>query len=829
MLCNVCKNEQPDSHKFCSDCGNKLEDVSANRICQAPGISPDKRYGSNENAPGNNRTCDANEMDYSIPSGSKDDAPGNKRQRVCNEMDCAIPSGPQKEKTPRKIRQSYSLKDKAFAEEEKKILRSFAENETQTRKNIQEVYRKCNAFFTEDVSDEIAFIKNKLKAFEEKTSLDPVCIGLLGSTGAGKSSLLNAIVKEQDFLPVSGHRVCTSSLIEVKNDCKARCFKAKINFLSVGEWHQELERLIDLCTYDTDNNDEDEDNDDIIIDARNKIKAVYGELALNKSFEQIINTHRQPRNDCITLTGNNAEDLSDKLDPYIRVNTEETETGIPWPLVKNVEVTIPRSDVLPEGVILLDMPGTGDANKERDQMWKKNLNKCSVIWIISSFERAMEKNTEKVILNESIKAVNGGMCFHIAVIVTKSDIISLVEFRREQKRLGRRQAENKHDAIIERNKIMKTSQRDKLERKIQKKLSSDYEILQETDLVYTVSAQEYWNNERNERTDLSAEETEILNLRDYIRKMCIKEKKKMLQEYVKECFGVLSLIQIINSEGNMQENYPNTVLEEQLKDLEKGISKHFSKLEKPLSQGVIAALKSYKTNKKAVLTTQTRDNRGFHNKLKAMCRNNGVLVSSTSRQDLNSILAEPIYNDICDVFRNTFSRTAYATRSTLAYVLIEFQNGIKEEIKKIFKKYKTDNSILHRQNILMKMIDAIFVGIQRHINWKKEAVFDSLWISIQCDLEPAYTEAANIKGPDSCRRMQEILERALTDDCAKKMFQKAEVEMLKEIQKLKDDIIKQLKEEISSTLKLAFSYTNMPDVYDEYEEVREIYDGLFQN
>lgn len=70
-----------------------------------------------------------------------------------------------------------------------------------------------------------------------------------------------------------------------------------------------------------------------------------------------------------------ARELSVKLDPYIRTQRrdwdgEAAETHI-WPLIKQVEVTLPKSELIPEGVVLVDIPGTGDFNSKRDEMWKK--------------------------------------------------------------------------------------------------------------------------------------------------------------------------------------------------------------------------------------------------------------------------------------------------------------------------------------------------------------------------------------------------------------------------------------------------------------------------
>lgn len=70
-----------------------------------------------------------------------------------------------------------------------------------------------------------------------------------------------------------------------------------------------------------------------------------------------------------------AGELSVKLDPYIRTKRRDWdgdsgETQI-WPLIKHVEVTLPKSELIPEGVVLVDIPGAGDFNSKRDEMWKK--------------------------------------------------------------------------------------------------------------------------------------------------------------------------------------------------------------------------------------------------------------------------------------------------------------------------------------------------------------------------------------------------------------------------------------------------------------------------
>lgn len=69
-----------------------------------------------------------------------------------------------------------------------------------------------------------------------------------------------------------------------------------------------------------------------------------------------------------------AEELSARCRKYTRSgssneNSGETERFF-WPVVKCVTVKVPNNDLL-KHVTLVDLPGNGDRNKSRDQMWKK--------------------------------------------------------------------------------------------------------------------------------------------------------------------------------------------------------------------------------------------------------------------------------------------------------------------------------------------------------------------------------------------------------------------------------------------------------------------------
>jgi len=94
-------------------------------------------------------------------------------------------------------------------------------------------------------------------------------VGVLGSTGVGKSSLLNAMLDEAAVLPTSGSRGCTAAVVELTynqdlvqdtigakrtpstNPVAAKkipVYKGKVEFMKLEDWTTELKFLVDECS-----------------------------------------------------------------------------------------------------------------------------------------------------------------------------------------------------------------------------------------------------------------------------------------------------------------------------------------------------------------------------------------------------------------------------------------------------------------------------------------------------------------------------------------------------------------------------------------------------
>lgn len=74
-------------------------------------------------------------------------------------------------------------------------------------------------------------LRNRLMGLKPDILVDPIHIGLFGSTGAGKSTLLNAIIDKKFFLPVSGSEACTSCVVQI-NTSRGKQHEAKIHLLT---------------------------------------------------------------------------------------------------------------------------------------------------------------------------------------------------------------------------------------------------------------------------------------------------------------------------------------------------------------------------------------------------------------------------------------------------------------------------------------------------------------------------------------------------------------------------------------------------------------------
>ncbi|RYP81934.1 hypothetical protein DL769_001778 [Monosporascus sp. CRB-8-3] len=315
-------------------------------------------------------------------------------------------------------------------------------------------------------------------------------LGVVGSTGHGKSSLINALLQETQIVPTNCMRACTAVITEISwnpSDNPEERYVGNIEFISKEEWRHELNYLFsDLI----------QSNGSFAGDATNKatdagvawakIKAVYPHItkeALTKtdadslangpavssllgvtktihcataqafyndiqvyvdskqkfSFPESKDTtpdkHDKLSADSIqddsyddSIYGDEAE--SDNAEHGGAPDTEERKMEL-WPLIKVVRVQT-KADALSTGAVIVDLPGVEDSNAARAAIAGKYIEKCHGIWIVANIQRAVDDKSAQNLLGQSFRQqlqLDGNFS-NITFICTKTDDICFDEATR---------------------------------------------------------------------------------------------------------------------------------------------------------------------------------------------------------------------------------------------------------------------------------------------------------------------------------------------------------------------------------------------------------------
>ncbi|KAJ3505751.1 hypothetical protein NMY22_g17470 [Coprinellus aureogranulatus] len=249
-------------------------------------------------------------------------------------------------------------------------------------------------------------------------------IAVCGATGAGKSSVLNAVL-EANIAPTSGMRACTAVVTKFSYH-KRRKITAKVLFLTRDEWRQELEILLkDLTTEEGSIVENDSELAKLSTPAKvawEKIHAVYpmiqkpwqlkgvtaqqiidldpgepftsllfGQLALITSITAIEKKLDTSENiDC-----KSSDEFMGAISKYID-SVDHFDADGPraafWPLIREVHIRC-KAHALSTGAVLVDLPGVADANAARNNIAQGYMRSAKIIWIVAPITRAVDDGT----------------------------------------------------------------------------------------------------------------------------------------------------------------------------------------------------------------------------------------------------------------------------------------------------------------------------------------------------------------------------------------------------------------------------------------------------
>ncbi|KAF0323181.1 tat pathway signal sequence [Colletotrichum asianum] len=276
---------------------------------------------------------------------------------------------------------------------------------------------------------------------QSEAELPRFVIGVLGDTGTGKSSLINAVLDEERVVPTNCMRACTAVITEISwntsND-DSKKYRAEIHFLSQAEWSTEVTALHRDILGNNGNLSEDiRVADSEAQNAYTVLKAVYP----THTDQQLVNADpyvlanfskiREVIGTVQVVEEKGSDNFYKKIQSF--VDSEEKGKGQDttmayWPLIKSVRVFL-KSEVLSTGVVLVDLPGGRDANAARAAVAANYIKECTRLWVVAPITRAVDDKTAKNLMGHNFKQQlkYDDSYWSITFICTKADDIAVDE------------------------------------------------------------------------------------------------------------------------------------------------------------------------------------------------------------------------------------------------------------------------------------------------------------------------------------------------------------------------------------------------------------------
>ncbi|KAK4204426.1 hypothetical protein QBC40DRAFT_332466 [Triangularia verruculosa] len=271
-------------------------------------------------------------------------------------------------------------------------------------------------------------------------------VGVVGSTGAGKSSVINAVLDEEALLPTNCMRACTAVITEIAWNSSSNpddTYRAEIEFISSDDWRKELDILLhDIeggqATFTSDN----VGGDSEAAVAYQKIRAVYPHLKADDIRKGKFLVQNLVDDDSVkdllgsvtTIADPSSTDFVNRLRGFVdskektRGKKRESEKIEYWPLIKVVRIYV-AAEILRSGLVLVDLPGVQDSNAARSAVASKYVEQCTGLWVVAPITRAVDDKTAKNLLGNAFKRQLqfDGTYSAVTVICSKADDLVVTE------------------------------------------------------------------------------------------------------------------------------------------------------------------------------------------------------------------------------------------------------------------------------------------------------------------------------------------------------------------------------------------------------------------
>ena len=213
-----------------------------------------------------------------------------------------------------------------------------------------------------------------IDTLQGRATSEPTIVGVVGNTGSGKSSVINAVVNEERIIPTNCMRACTAVITELSynhSDDPKKLYNAEIEFISMDDWKKELSHLFGDLSGSGEASQESAGADLDAGAAWDKLKAVYPALTKSKNFLTTYSpavladdpSVRDYLGKVKTIDDESPGSFYEQLQKYVdskekvrgrKKDNDSDDRMELWPLIQVVRIYL-KSEALSTGLVLVDL------------------------------------------------------------------------------------------------------------------------------------------------------------------------------------------------------------------------------------------------------------------------------------------------------------------------------------------------------------------------------------------------------------------------------------------------------------------------------------------
>lgn len=662
-----------------------------------------------------------------------------------------------------------------------------------------------------------------LKVVEDAKKRPEVAVALVGGTGAGKSTLINALLNAR-ILPVSNNQACTAAISEIGFEAGER-YSARVEFVSRADWQQEVDLLLaDLKDAQSGEGDQNVGEvtaaDTLTRAARDKLWAVY--KPSDDADPAQFDPRRLSEPPAVTealqrgfqeIEAASLEDFRKAVEQYLSSRHRF------WPIVRSVRMRGPF-ETLKDGAKLVDLPGLNDPNAAREEVTRNYLKVSRFVWIVVPIKRALTRDAMEVMQSTDFlrQIVLDGRERALTIIGTASDDVDL-EVGIEELNLS---SDATDAEVIAANNAkfrdVVSRQLDNLAAMItqasgegEDRRRSLSEAFGQSAIV-PVSAREYLRiqNIAKSRSAVleTAEQTQIPKLASHLQETCA---GYGLNAHLKSLMGQIDLIvREIKKEADGQHillERMGEITKSQRKEVEVAAKSAQNFLETRLTD----SRERFQSDLDAAQTLlQERLKRGIDRAsftmtdlftnwtqmhwatLRAVARRGGHHVGVSGTHDFPLQLAKPILDSITFAWSDFFGNELDKRLTQWSERLLNYEQEFGQSLIEALAKHASATRRLGHEfakvmestrNVTREILRQVRGDIDEKIEQSRRTLYEGVVDQIKASMKPAFEKAKLEQGTGVKKRMVEIISQH-AKEVSKIMFNDAEKEILKNVRNM---------------------------------------------